>query len=236
MKPYSGRDGGHNAGYHSANALLGMIHGITRLIELVASRKFSGKRIPRSKPRFIALPPGDILWQFIWSIVLTISFLNYLVGPIEFGKRPYQHGLGRISYIKQFVLPLNSLCQGMCVVFDSVSEVTRTVLIEVDRAGNGGKPGQKYQDKLGPPAIVSNSSSTSHVPSKTYINMFFISSILNWYREDPQSSLAMLMLTVLMKLTRKFMQHREAFLVHTINGLDIPNLLKAFHKVGDLAD
>ena len=66
----------------------------------------------------------------------------------------------------------------MCVVFDSVSEVTRTVLIEVDRAGNGGKPGQKYQDRLGPPAIVSNSSSTSHVPSKTYINMFFISSIL----------------------------------------------------------
>ena len=142
MKPYSGRDGGHNAGYHSANALLGMIHGITRLIELVASRKFSGKRIPRSKPRFIALPPGDILWQFIWSIVLTISFLNYLVGPIEFGKRQYQHGLGRISYIKQFVLPWNSLCQGMCVVFDSVSEVTRTVLIEVDRAGNGGKPSQ----------------------------------------------------------------------------------------------
>ena len=99
MKPYSGRDGGHNAGYHSANALLGMIHGITRLIELVASRKFSGKRIPRSKPRFIALPPGDILWQFIWSIVLTISFLNYLVGPIEFGKMPYQDGLGRI-YLK----------------------------------------------------------------------------------------------------------------------------------------
>ena len=66
----------------------------------------------------------------------------------------------------------------MCVVFDSVSEVTRTVLIEVDSAGNGGKPGQKYQDRLGPPAIVSNSSSTSHVPSKTYINMFFISSIL----------------------------------------------------------
>ena len=65
----------------------------------------------------------------------------------------------------------------MCVVFDSVSEVTRTVLIEVDRAGNGGKPGQKYQDRLGPPAIVSNS--TLHVPSKTYINMFFISSILN---------------------------------------------------------
>ena len=69
MKPYSGRDGGHNAGYHSANGMVGMIHRITRLIELVPPpEKFLGKRSPAEQTKIhrASLSRGILVTIYVW--------------------------------------------------------------------------------------------------------------------------------------------------------------------------
>ena len=69
MKPYSGRVGGHNAGYHSANGMVGMIHRITRLIELVPPpEKFLGKRSPAEQTKIhrASLSRGILVTIYVW--------------------------------------------------------------------------------------------------------------------------------------------------------------------------
>ena len=67
----------HHSGYHSANAMLGMIHGITRLIELVPAGRPKSSRVsesPRQTKIHRAAPGG-----YLVTIYVVLLFLFFFL-------------------------------------------------------------------------------------------------------------------------------------------------------------